>query len=295
MLCVLFLAEAVRLPSPPQFSHASRACAPTATAAAPGPTASKLMPPRDREDMLQQAAACVRAARADGINRYTLRCFLDRENVLTPPDESWTGGIMQLYARASPLVKDLLRSLSTDVAGVPPKLSEQRLDESGVDGASVWMAQSSQPQNDAVGFCQPSTEEVKAISKLSEQAGSRPVLLVNPQWKERDDPLDALSRKEGLAGMLGNFLGGKASTEAELARLDFRDVYTLATYRCRGSLIYLQLAYPNGWTAFYRQGVDDEQWKALIQSEARPTYQQVEDALVEAGVPFRLTEFDNIV
>ena len=99
MLSVLFLAEAVRLPSPPQFSHASRACAPTATAAAPAaPAASKLMPPRDREDMLQQAAACVRAARADGINRYTLRCFLDRENVLTPPDESWTGGIMQLYA-----------------------------------------------------------------------------------------------------------------------------------------------------------------------------------------------------
>ena len=41
--------------------------------------------------------------------------------------------------------------------------------------------------------------------------------------------------------------------------------------------------------------VSHEQWKALIQSEARPTYQQVEDALVEAGVPFRLTEFDNIV
>ena len=297
MLCVLFLAEAVRLPSPPQFSHASRACAPSATAAAPAaPAASKLMPPRDREDMLQQAAACVRAARADGINRYTLRCFLDRENVLTPPDESWTGGIMQLYARASPLVKDLLRSLSTDVAGVPPKLSEQRLDESGVDGASVWMAQSSQPQNDAVGFCQPSTEEVKAISKLSEQAGSRPVLLVNPQWKERDDPLDALSRKEGLAGMLGNFLGGKASTEAELARLDFRDVYTLATYRCRGSLIYLQLAYPNGWTAFYRQGVEDETWKPLIAGvDARPTYQEVEQALQDQGVPFRLTEFDSVV
>ena len=76
MLCVLFLAEAVRLPSPPQFSHASRACAPSATAAAPAaPAASKLMPPRDREDMLQQAAACVRAARADAVGRSLLHAM----------------------------------------------------------------------------------------------------------------------------------------------------------------------------------------------------------------------------
>ena len=96
--------------------------------------------------------------------------------------------------------------------------------------------------------------------------------------------------------MLGNFLGGKAATEAELERLAFVDVYTLATYRCRGSLIYLQLAYPGGWTAFYRQGVDDETWKPLIADVAtRPTYQEVEQALQDQGVPFRLTEFDSVV
>ena len=33
-----------------------------------------------------------------------------------------------------------------------------------------------------------------------------------------------------------------------LVSLGFRDVYTLATYHCRGSLIFLQLAYPHGWT-----------------------------------------------
>ena len=45
--------------------------------------------------------------------------------------------------------------------------------------------------------------------------------------------------------------------------LGFRDVYTLATYRCRGSLVFLQLAYPYGWTAFYREGVQDDTWKPL--------------------------------
>jgi len=137
---------------------------------------------------------------------------------------------------------------------------------------------------------------MKTVTSLSESAGARPVLLVNPQWKERDDPLDALSRKGGLLGSFGNFLGGKAATEAELERLGFTDVYTLTEYRCRGSLIFLQLAYPYGWTAFYRQGVADDEWKPLlVGAPARPTYQEVEDALKANNVPFRLTEFDSVV
>lgn len=78
-----------------------------------------------------------------------------------------------------------------------------RLDASGVDGESVWMAQSSQPQDDAVCFVQPSAEVLQTVTQISESAGSRPVLLVNPQWKERDDPLDALSRKGGFLGSVG--------------------------------------------------------------------------------------------
>merc|ERR1712066_892382 len=137
---------------------------------------------------------------------------------------------------------------------------------------------------------------MKTVTSISESAGSRPVLLVNPQWKERDDPLDALSRRGGLLGSFGSFLGGKAATEAELGRLGYTDVYTLAEYRCRGSLILLQLSYPYGWTAFYRQGVADEEWKPLVAgAPARPTYQEVEEALKANDVPFRLTEFDSVV
>ena len=48
--------------------------------------------------------------------------------------------------------------------------------------------------------------------------------------------------------------------------------------------------------AFYRQGVEDEEWKPLIVGvPARPTYQEVEEALKAADVPFRLTEFDSVV
>lgn len=257
---------------------------------------AQVMPPGNKREMIRQAIKAVDAARSDGVSRFTLRLFLEREGELTPADESWEGGIMQLFRAASPLARDLLRALSSDIAGVVPALTEQRLDKSGVDGESVWMAQSSRPQDDAVCFVQPSTEVIKQVSDIAANAGPRPVLLMNPQWKERDDPLDALSRKGGLLGSLGSFLGGKAATEATLENLGFVDVYTLAQYRCRGSIIYLQLAYPNGWQAFYREGVEDDDWKPLIVgSSSRPTYQEVEEALKDAGVPFRLTEFDSIV
>jgi len=122
-------------------------------------------------------------------------------------------------------------------------------------------------------------------------------MLVNPQWKERDDPLDALSRKGGLLGMMGNFMGGKAALEAELETIGFTDVYTLAEYVCRGSRICLQLSYPNGWTAFYRKNDGEDaanfEWVPLLSGkELRPTYQEIEDALVAADVPFKFTEFD---
>ena len=39
-------------------------------------------------------------------------------------------------------------------------------------------------------------------------------------------------------------------------------------------------AHPNPNQAFYREGVDDETWKPLLASQARPVYKEVEDALV---------------
>merc|ERR1712113_441003 len=90
-------------------------------------------PPDNKDQMLRQACAAIKTARAVGINRYTLRLFLPRNGELAPADESWEGGIMQLFAVTSPLARDLLRLVSSDIAGVPPALSESRLDKSGVD------------------------------------------------------------------------------------------------------------------------------------------------------------------
>ena len=81
--------------------------------------------------------------------------------------------------------------------------------------------------------------------------------------------------------------------EKELNSLGFANVYILSEYVCRGSRVALQLSYPYGWTASYR---NDDGWVALVSGLAkRPTYQDIEEALIAADVPFRFTEFDDIV
>ena len=96
---------------------------------------------------------------------------------------------MQLYAACTPMVRDILRRISNEIAGVPPSLKEQRIDPSGVDGEAVWFAQSSEPKDDAVGVVQPSAESMPTIRELNRNCGpTRSLLMVNPQWKERDVP-----------------------------------------------------------------------------------------------------------
>ena len=245
--------------------------------------------------MLTQASAAVTRAKEDGKQRCIIRLFLPRgENRnLFPPDESWEGGIMQLFYECSPLVRNLMSRLVTETAGVPPTLSEQRLDESGVDGESVWFAQSQKAADDCVGLVQPSTERLTTIKKLSADCGpGRLLMLVNPQWKERDDPLDALSRKGGFLGALGSVLGGNAQQEVELKEtLGFVETYTLVEYVCRGSRICLHLSYPHGWTASYRN--DSDEWVPMLSGQpTRPTYQEIEVALQDNDVPFKFSEFD---
>jgi len=193
---------------------------------------------------------------------------------------------MQLFAVTSPLTRDLLKMISKSIAGVPPAMSEQRLDASGVDGESVWMAQSSRPTDDGVAFVQPSAEVLGSIENVCKGAGDRPVLMVNPQWREGDDPLDALSRQGGVVGAIGCFLGGKAATERKIAELGFEPIYTLAQFSCRGSQITLMRTYPTDWNVFVEQP-DGARPEFLFSSAERPTYQLVEEMLEAKGVPFR--------
>lgn len=251
-------------------------------------------PPEDLpitlEEMIQQAVSASLRASKDGVQRQLMRVWLPRGIELAPPDEAWSGGIMELYRACSPTTREMLRQLCLASSGDEPTLVEQRLDESRVDGESVWFAQCSKPENDAVAMVQPSFDRMKDIRDVDFQTGPRrPFLIVNPQWKEVGDPFDAMTKKGGLLGIVGKAAGGKKSRSQELEELGFEEIYTLSEYIQKGNRICLFKSYPFGWCLFYLKK-DPKQWVRLFTGRKdRPTGPEVTQALIDNDVPFSVT------
>ena len=133
------------------------------------------------------------------------------DTVLVPPDETWQGGIMQLYRAAKPVAEEILRGV-TD-SPFPPRCNEDRsCDESGVDGVGYLVTECTDPANDASCFVQPSQESLDFIKDASKVAKDRLVMLHNPQWRDVDDALDSASKTSGFLGGFASFLGGKGAT-----------------------------------------------------------------------------------
>jgi hypothetical protein len=81
---------------------------------------------------------------AEAITNDGGRSMGRRDIRLVPTDESWQGGIMQLYRSAGPCARDILGRMSPTAAisGVPPRIIEDRsIDESGVDGIGMLYTQ----------------------------------------------------------------------------------------------------------------------------------------------------------
>lgn len=235
--------------------------------------------PANEIEMLASCAKSVRAAFKDGNTRQKIRLLMPREGTLAATDESWMGGIMQLFNVCSPLTRNLLRRLN-DAA---PQLKEQRLDESGVDGISLWMAQYSNAREDISAFVQPNTEIMDSVAEVCKSAGPRLVLIVNPQWRETADGYDLLGSKDGLLGKIGNFLGGTAGARKEIKDLGFEDTYLIQQYVVRGDDCQIIKAYPyENWVVYTTS--DDGQKVMLGEQAGRPTYQDIEQLLEAKGV-----------
>eukprot|EP00802_Teleaulax_amphioxeia_P018671 Tamp_18874.p1 GENE.Tamp_18874~~Tamp_18874.p1 ORF type:complete len:347 (+),score=70.09 Tamp_18874:133-1041(+) len=272
--------------------HASLRCsAASAGEEAPAPAlpAPNYRVPKDDVQMIQDCADAIARAQADGVTRHKIRLMLPGGEVaswgtLCPVDESWEGGIMQLYKACTPLVRQLLRkTIKNDLA---PKLDEQRLDDSGVDGISLWSAQCQKARDDMYAFCQPSTETVDALKQVCNSAGPRSVLLVNPQWRETKDGYDLAGEKPGLFGQIGNFLGGTAGARKEVTELGFKDVYLLQEYTVNGDACRILKSYPNpNWLAYIIQ--DEKEPFLLGEQPGRPTYQDIAKMLEEKGIAAR--------
>lgn len=326
-------------PAPPASFHVSSAlslsssssgdAAATTTIATRSRTSDSLRVPLTWDEMIRQVASTVKDAATRGQHRQIVRILLPRDAssgefgrllesnnvaestgsgglrsssssiVLVPPDESWQGGIMQLYRAVLPTCTDLVRRLCcTDASGgVPPRVVEDRsVDESGVDGVgllttsdgsiSCWLQPTQDNVDDIVQRSQQWTSTASTTSSDEEQESPPLQLLVNPQWRMVDDALDSASKGQGLLAGMANFLGGKGRSLQKLADAGFVPVYTLEGYVCRGSNVRLLHVDGSDWAVFCERD-DQESFVKLGTLPARPTYQQVDELLQKADIGYK--------
>jgi len=269
----------------------------------------KLSVPFSFNDMVSMTTKACSDAYRQGITRQIIRLLLPRDPsssklgqyfesdartdrfsanmVLVPPDETWQGGIMQLYRAALPTCMQILRRLSPNPGGLPPKINEDRsVDESGVDGVGLLVTESTTPEDDASCFIQPTQETVSAIESVSSQAGNRLVMLMNPQWRSTDDALDSASMGGGFLGGLASFLGGKGGSLKRLDDIGYQSVFTVEGYVCKGGNVRLVKRFDSDWAVF-AENDDATGFVKVGTSKTRPTYQEVDKMMDDKGITLK--------
>ncbi|KAL9186181.1 hypothetical protein ACHAXT_005419 [Thalassiosira profunda] len=334
-------AQDVRKIPPSALCLSAEPAAAESTSTDSGDLNASLEIPLTYSEMISQASQCMSDAYAQGIDRQIVRILLPRDAAndqlgqydeadaeisnraksqdmkLVPTDESWQGGIMQLYRAASPTTKDILRQLSptTKATGVPPTIVEDRsIDDSGVDGVGLLYTQSgggevattieekggfgffgesvklpTLAETDLCAFVQPSQEVVDVIDDLSSKSASaKPLIaLLNPQWRNVDDALDSASKSGGVVGAFASFLGGKGSVLRRLDELGYRPTYTLEGYVCKGGNIRMVKRFDSDWIVFAENDSGDAFVRVGSMGDRRPSYQDVEKMLDDKGVGYK--------
>lgn len=287
--------------------------------------AASVAMPLTWDEMIRQAASAMNLATESGVSRQIVRVMLPRDatnadfgkffegesntendsptaaaaasvnTVLCPTDESWQGGIMQLYRSAAPTATSLLRQVlsrrrTTNTGGLVPRITEDRsVDESGVDGVGLL----STSDNSIQCYVQPTQEIIGDV--LAQSSNTPLVVFLNPQWRQVDDALDTASQGEGFLSGLASMLGGKGGTLKQIREAGFVPVYTLEGYVCRGSNVRLLQVYQPSqgssassapWSVFCERD-DGESFVFVGTSELRPTYQEVERMLNDADIGFK--------
>lgn len=274
---------------------------------APVSMTNSIIMPLSYEEMIREASAAVKDAYEKKITKQIVRVLLPRDAsssdlgvinegtvdvesqniVLVPPDESWQGGIMQLYRSAAPTCTEILRLFTREDSGVPPRIVEDRsVDESGVDGVGLLTADFG--SETASCFVQPSQETIEDYVQSTVQKESGLVLLMNPQWRLTDDVFDKASKDGGFFGSVASFLGGKGGTLKLLDEMGFTPVYTFEGYVCRGYNVRIIKRFDSDWVAFCEK--ESNNYENVGTTEGRPTYQQVEQMLIDRGYGFKYAQ-----
>ena len=277
---------------PPSFSTTNSNTDSTTAASTPSidEINSQISVPKTLNELINQVSTSIKLAQEDGDGssektRQIIRILLPRDSksaqlgqyfeseiensnsldldsfTLVPPDETWQGGIMQLYRAISIPAKLILRNLGGTVGGVPPTIIEDRsIDTSNVDGVGIFQSQvPNNPSKDICCFVQPLQETVDVIESICDQAGNdRLVLLLNPQWRNIDDALDTVSKQSGFMGSFASFLGGKGNSLKRLENLGFESTYIIEGYVCKGGNVRLMKRFDSDWIVFAENDSETE-------------------------------------
>lgn len=246
---------------------------------------------------------------------------------LVPTDESWQGGIMQLYRAAAPTTKDILRQLSPTMreAGVPPKIVEDRsIDESGVDGLGLLYTQIGKnggdevkgeeenkggfggfgfgasltlptlSENDMCVFVQPNQEVIDSIETLSTQSsssgsagGGSPLIALINPQWRNVD--DALDSASKNDNVFGAFASFLGGKGNSLRRLDSLGYQN--TYTLEGYVCkggnIRLLKRFDSDWIVFAENDSGDAWVRVGQQVDRPKYQDVEKMLDDKGVGYK--------
>lgn len=172
----------VRLATAPSSRPHHPAVLATQSAAADSTPANSL--PTSPVTMIQQAASSVSAALDQGVLRQQVDLLLpinekERSFTATEPDD-YPCSLQKEFDVACNLTTALLQRVLGDASA---EIGAKRLDDGGVEGepcAALYLK--SDPKRIAA-VVYPTADRLNQIKDLAKE-GSRPLLLVNPQWRE---------------------------------------------------------------------------------------------------------------
>ena len=224
--------------------------------------------PDDGPSQIQQAAAAIERAFADGIVRQTVRfALLEEGEAMSGEENAWPGGMKQIYREAGrPLTEALLREVSayskdSSVDNEEQQASQQSRTAPEVTTEDIWdfdgsaistakAAGGSHGDVKAVVFPNIDMKYLKDIESIVKDVGpDRLLLLINPFWKNIES--------WGFNILAPN---GKKRKRAQEVIFDngYDVTYAVLRFSVRGEDCVVVKAYPYDWQMYaYRE---DPSW-----------------------------------
>jgi hypothetical protein len=271
----------------------------------PGPlTLPRCLPPRATADdadgnalptmpvaMIDQAAAAVSAAIAQGQTRLQIDLLLpvnekERRFTATEPDD-YPCSLQREFDVVATLTIGLLQRVLGDTNAV---IGSKRLDDGGVEGEPCAVLYLKSDPKKIAAVVYPTADRLNQIKDLAKES-QRPLLLVNPQWREEGQVISDFGIgpwKKAAMDFLGTFLPAYFLKEKRIGSPGTIDTAT-GTRFATGGVIRVLRRWPGVYEAYAMSA--DGSSQLLSSTESEPRYNEL-DAMITEGRKRKLEIFE---